>query len=108
MSLDQIEAFLAKVKDDEALAQKLKNAQAAYTGDISDKAAAVAAVIIPVAAEAGFNFTVEDFKATFEAEGEASGEELDAVAGGVISDNFYCPLDYVDPPLSPCPFSANH
>ncbi len=82
MSLDQIKAFFQKANEDEALAQKLKDAQAAYTGEKSDKDAAIAAVIIPVAAEAGFNFTVEDFKTVFEAEGEASADELHAVAGG--------------------------
>ena len=84
MSTEQVKAFFAKVNEDEALAQKLKNAQAAYTGEESDKDAAIAAVVIPVAAEAGFNFTVEDFKAVFDnnEEGEVSEDELTAVAGG--------------------------
>ena len=88
MSLDQIKAFFQKANEDEALAQKLKDAQAAYTGDKSDKDAFIAAVIIPVAAEAGFNFTVEDFKAAFDTneEGEASANELSAVAGGGCND----------------------
>ena len=95
MSLDQIKAFFQKANEDEALAQKLKDAQAAFKGDISDKAAAFAAVIIPVAAEAGFNFTVEDFKAAFDDEGEASTDELHAVAGGgcdseLMSAQNYC------------------
>ena len=82
MSVAQVKAFIAKVKEDQALAKKLQDAEAAYTGDTSDKEAAFAAVVIPVAAEAGFKFTVEDYKAAFEAEGEASETELDAVAGG--------------------------
>ena len=80
MSVDQAKAFFQKVKEDSELAKKLKDAQAAYKGD---KDGAVAAVIVPVAAEAGFNFTVDDFKAAFDkGEGEASEDELDAVAGG--------------------------
>ena len=79
MSVEQVKAFVAKVKEDQALAKKLKDAEAAYKGD---KEAGVAAVVIPIAAEAGFKFTVEDYKAAFEAEGEASENELDAVAGG--------------------------
>ena len=59
MSVEQVKAFMAKVKEDEALGKKLADAQAAYKGD---KEGAVAAVIIPVAKEAGFNFTVDDFK----------------------------------------------
>ena len=82
MSVDQAKAFFQKVKEDPELAKKIKDAQAAYKGDTSDKDAAIAAVVIPIAAEAGFKFTVDDFKATFEAEGEASEDELDAVAGG--------------------------
>ena len=75
---------VAKVNEDSELAQKLKDAQAAYTGDKSDKDAAIAAVVIPVAAKAGFNFTVEDFMAAIDnnEEGEASANELTAVAGG--------------------------
>lgn len=80
MSVDQVKAFFQKVKEDEALGKKLADAQAAYKGD---KDGAVAAVIIPVAAEAGFKFTTEDVKAAFPTgEGEASEDELEAVAGG--------------------------
>ena len=82
MSVEQVKAFFTKVKEDSSLSQKLKDAEAAYTGDKSDREAALAAIVIPVAAQAGFNFTVDDFKAAFEAEGEASEDELDAVAGG--------------------------
>ncbi len=84
MSVEQVKAFLAKAKDDSELAQKLKDAQAAYTGDKSDKEAMFAAVFVPIAAKAGFNFTVEDFKAVFDNnnDGEASADELTAVAGG--------------------------
>ena len=47
-----------------------------------------AEIIIPVAAEAGFNFTVDDFKAAYyNGEGEASADELDAVNGGGYSKN---------------------
>ncbi len=82
MSVEQVKAFFDKVYSDEAFAQKLKDAEAAYKGDKSDKDTAIAAVVIPIAAEAGFNFNVDDFKASFESEGEASAEELGAVAGG--------------------------
>ena len=87
MSVEQVKAFFAKVNEDEALAQQLKDAQAAYTGEESDKEAAIAAIFVSVAAKAGFNFTVEDFKEVFDdnEEGESSAEELKAVAGG-----FYC------------------
>ena len=85
MSVEQVKAFFAKVNDDSELAQKLKDAEAAYKGEKSDKDAAFAAIFVPVAAKAGFNFTIEDFMAVFDnnEEGESSAEELKAVAGGV-------------------------
>ncbi|MBQ4403520.1 MAG: Nif11-like leader peptide family natural product precursor [Selenomonadaceae bacterium] len=85
MSVEQVKAFFAKANEDEALAQQLKDAQAAYTGDKSDKDAAFAEIFIPIAAAEGFNFTVEDFMAVFDnnEDGESSAEELKAVAGGV-------------------------
>ena len=81
MAAEQVKAFLAKVKEDKELAKKLAEAQAAYKGAEAD---GIAKVVIPVAAAAGFNFTVEDFKvvADEQGEGEASAEELNAVAGG--------------------------
>ena len=83
MSVEQAKAFFAKVNEDKELAQKLKDAQAVYTGDKEDKDAIFAATIIPIATAAGFNFTVADFKVIFDTvEGEASEDELDAVAGG--------------------------
>ena len=87
MSVEQVKAFFAKVNEDEALAQQLKDAQEAYTGEESDKEAAIAAIFVSVAAKAGFNFTVEDFKAVFDnEEGEVSEDELTAVAGGDLGD----------------------
>ena len=97
MSIAQVKAFIAKVKEDQALAKKLQDAEAAYTGDTSDKEAAFAAVVIPVAAEAGFKFTVEDYKAAFEAEGEASETELDAVAGGKFGEVYFCVFGNFNP-----------
>ena len=87
MPVEQAKAFVAKVKEDPELAKKLKDAQAAYTGD---KDAAFATIVLPIAAAAGFNFTVEDFKAAFDkGEGEVSEDELDAVAGGAWYEILY-------------------
>ena len=90
MSVEQVKAFFAKVNEDKELAQKLKDAQAAYKGDKSDKVAEFAEIVIPIAEAAGFNFTVDDFKAAYyNGEGEASEDELDKVAGGMWEN----PLD---------------
>ncbi len=87
MSVEQVKAFFAKINDDDSLALKIKDAQEAYTGDKWDRDAAIAAIFVSVAAQAGFNFTVEDFKAVFDnEEGEVSEDELTAVAGGDLGD----------------------
>ena len=55
MPVEQAKAFVAKVKEDPELAQKLKDAQAAYTGDKSDKDAAFST---PLPAEHGMRFSM--------------------------------------------------
>lgn len=98
MSVEQVKAFFNKVKEDATLVQKIKDAEAAYKGNTSDKVAEFAEIVIPVAAQAGFTFTVEDFKsAYYNNEGEASADELDAVAGGII----YCQIMEPNPNPSP-------
>ena len=84
MSVEQVKAFFKKLNEDEAFAKTIHDAEAAYTGDKSDKDAAFAAIVLPIAAKAGFNFTVKDFKAAFDTneEGEASADELHVAAGG--------------------------
>ena len=66
MSLEQLKAFLAKVKGDTSLQEKLK-------------AAADADAALAIAKEAGFSISAEDFKNT---RVELSEEELESVAGG--------------------------
>ncbi len=88
MSVDQVKAFLAKAEEDAALGQKLKDAQAAYTGSKED---GIKEVVLPIAAAAGFTFTVDDFKAAAtKPEGEASDDELEAVAGGYDCTGLGC------------------
>ena len=66
MAVEHVKAFFAKANEDEALAQKLNDAQEAYTGEKWYKDAAFAEIFIPIAAAEGFNFTVEDFMAVFD------------------------------------------
>ncbi len=81
MSVEKAKAFVEKLKTDSALAKKLQDAQKAYTGDKSDRDAAIKAILLPVAAQAGFEFTLEELEETFGGE-NLSEEELEAVAGG--------------------------
>ena len=66
MSLEQLKAFLEKVKSNSSLQEKLK-------------AAADSDAVLAIAKDAGFMITVEDFK---NAQSELFEEELKGIAGG--------------------------
>ena len=66
MSEEQLKAFLAKVKGDTSLQEKLK-------------AAADANAVTAIAKEAGFSISADDNKA----QSELSDQELEGVAGAV-------------------------
>ena len=66
MSLEQLKAFLEKVKGDTSLQEKLK-------------AAADSDAVLAIAKEAGFMISAEDLT---KAQSEVSDEELEGVAGG--------------------------
>ena len=70
MSLEQLKAFLAKVKGDSDLQQKLK---AAKTHED----------VVGIAKEHGHEFTADEF-------GQLSEEELEGVAGGCNQFNSSC------------------
>ena len=68
LSEEQLKSFLAKVKDDTSLQEKLKGA--------ADADAALA-----IAKEAGFAITAQDIQ-SMQSSTDLSDEELEAVAGG--------------------------
>lgn len=70
MSEDQFKAFIAKAEADTSLQEKLK-------------AAADANTVVAIAKAAGFSITAVDLPEVSEA--ELSDEELEGVAGGVMS-----------------------
>ena len=72
MSLEQLKAFLSKVKGDSSLQEKLK-------------AAADSDAVLAIAKEAGFSISADDLK---NAQSEVSEEELEGVAGG--GDKSWC------------------
>ena len=71
MSEEQLKAFLEKVKGDTSLQEKLKAA-----ADVDGVAA--------IAKDAGFSISADDLK---NAQSEISDEELEGVAGGLLSGN---------------------
>ena len=87
MSVENVKAFYEALQKDTELQEKVNAADAAYTGDAENKAAAAAAIILPIAKEAGFDFTAEELLeaaagAAKKEDGEISEDELEAVAGG--------------------------
>ena len=88
MAIENVKAFYEALETDTELQAKINAADAAYTGDVDDKVAAAAAIILPIAKEAGFDFTAEELNAyeskaaSSDEEFEFSEDELEAVAGG--------------------------
>ena len=86
MAKENVKAFFEALTQEETLQQALKAKELAYTGVKEDREAVVKEVLIPVAKEAGYAFTLEEMKA-FEKgmypEGELGEDELESVAGGL-------------------------
>ena len=76
MSVDQLKAFVEKVKGDTSLQEKLK-------------AASDADAVVSIAKEEGFSISIDDIKAQLlelsdeAGDVELSDEELEGIAGGV-------------------------
>ena len=85
MAIENVKAFYKKLEAKEELQKKIAAADAAYNGDTGDKKAAVEAIVLPIAKEAGFDFTAEEMleaETAVNSEGEFTEDELEAVAGG--------------------------
>ena len=86
MAKENVKAFFEALSKDEALQQALKEKEVAYTGMKEDREAIAKEVLLPVAKEAGYAFTLEElkeFKNDMRMEGELAENELESVAGGV-------------------------
>ncbi len=84
MSKENVIKFEEKVMQEKELQEKLEAAAKAYEGDKTDEKAVFEAVIVPVAKEAGLEFTYEEAIETKKEvqEGEIDLKEMKAVAGG--------------------------
>ena len=63
----------------------MAKAQESYNGDLNDRQTIVEKVFLPIAKEAGFDFTAEELKAAEREQMEEKGiseEELENVSGG--------------------------
>ena len=86
MAKENVKAFFEVLSKDEAIQQALKAKEAAYTGIKEDREIVVKEVLIPVAEEAGYTFTLEEvkeFEKGMRAEGELAENELESIAGGI-------------------------
>ena len=86
MAKENVKAFFEALSKDESIQQALKAKELAYTGIKEDREAIVKEVLIPVAEEAGYAFTMEElkeFEKGMRPEGELDEDELEAVAGGL-------------------------
>ena len=91
MSIENVKKFYEAVSQDEALKQKFLELSQKYQGQQMDEAKAMSVMEqegLPIAAQMGYSFTMDDLKA-FETEMqqakmgcELSDEEMQAVTGG--------------------------
>ena len=75
-----IQKFMELMETDEALQEKLKSAAESYTGEMTPEAA-YDNLIIPIAREAGLNFTMEELR---EYEKQNTPHQLDP--GEILGD----------------------
>lgn len=87
MAKENVKAFMELVEKDSELQKKIQEADTAFAKNNKDvdENEALATILLPIAKEAGFEFTVEEFKDEMSEEGSLlSVDELDQVAGGSI------------------------
>ena len=63
MAKENVKKFYEKLANDKALQEKLAKAQKGYTRDLNDRQTIVETIFLPIAKEAGFDFTAEELKA---------------------------------------------
>ena len=97
MSTENAKKFYEAVAQDEAMKQKFVELSQKYQGQPMDEAKSISLMeqeALPIAAQMGYSFTMDDLKAYGEEMQQAnmnrelSDSELEAVAGGV----FFCTL----------------
>jgi hypothetical protein len=99
MSRENVKKFYETVTEDDGLRLRLSELFNQYQGqeiDEAKRAVLVEELVLPVAAEKGLPFTLEELKEYEEtirkerATGELSADELDAVAGGFGGAAGFC------------------
>lgn len=91
MANENAKKFWELVEQDAELQKKIQEADAAFAkeNEGASQEEAFAAILAPIAKEAGFEFTAEELAESMKAlNDELSQDELDKVAGGA----FFCPI----------------
>ncbi len=60
--VEQAEAFFARYEEDEALRERLRQAEECYPGSLEIREAVVEDVLLPIARELGYDFTLEELR----------------------------------------------
>ena len=85
MTNQNVKAFIEALSQDESIQKALKEKEMAYTGIKEDRETFMEAVVIPLAKEVGYEFTLKDlkdFEKGMRPQGELDEDELESVAGG--------------------------
>ena len=74
--IEQAEAFFARYEEDEALRERLRQAEACYPGSLEIREAVVENVLLPIARELGYEFTLKELR-TYETRVKLKNAPLD-------------------------------
>ncbi len=97
MAKENVMKFEEQVMKNEELQKKLESAAKAYKGDQTDEKAVFEAVIIPIAREAGLEFSFEeaDEVRKMAESGELELKEMQEVAGGNLMASRHGNFGYI-------------
>lgn len=74
--VEQVEAFFTRYEEDEALRERLRQAEACYPGSLEIREAVVENVLLPIARELGYEFTLKELR-TYETRVKLKNAPLD-------------------------------
>ena len=60
--IEQAQAFLERYREDEALRARVREAEESYPGSLEVRESVVENVLLPIAAELGYAFTLEELR----------------------------------------------
>ena len=74
--VEQAEAFFTRYEEDEALRERLRQAEECYPGSLEIREAVVENVLLPIARELGYEFTLKELR-TYETRVKLKNAPLD-------------------------------